>query len=136
LGVPDKVTGAIVSTLYGRVEHSLLEQSRRKPALAAYECVLRGVKHLRGYGPDDNRRAVELFQQAIDLDPDYALARAYRALADVVLHNYQSAPDSVLAQAWSLASTAVEIDGEDGRCHGILGTIHGVCGDSKSEERH
>ena len=71
-----------------------VEQSRRKPTLAAYECVLRGIKHLRGYGPDDNRRAVELFQQAMDLDPDYALARAYRAFADVVLHGYGDAPDA------------------------------------------
>ena len=96
LAVPDKVTGAIVSTLHSRVESSLLEQSRRKPTLAAYECVLRGIKHLRGYGPDDNRRAVELFQQAMDLDPDYALARAYRAFAEVVLHGYGDAPDAVL----------------------------------------
>ena len=69
LAVPDKVTGAIVSTLHSRVESSLLEQSRRKPTLAAYECLLRGIKHLRGYGPDDNKRAVELFQQAMELDP-------------------------------------------------------------------
>ncbi len=92
LAVPDKVTGAIVSTLHSRVESSLMEQSQRKPTLAAYECVLRGIKHLRGYGPDDNRRAVELFQQAIDLDPDYALAYAYRAFADVILHDYGDAP--------------------------------------------
>ena len=64
-----KVTGAIVSTLHGRVESSLLEQIRRKPTLAAYECVLHGIKHLRGYGPDDNKCAAEFFQQAIDLDP-------------------------------------------------------------------
>ncbi len=135
LAVPDKVTGMIVSTLYSRVETSLLEQSRRKPVLAAYECIVRGIKHLRGYGIDDNKRAVELFQQAIDLDPDYALARAYRALADVVIHDY-SAPDAVLSQALSLASTAVELDGGDGRCHWVLGTLHRFRGDLESAERH
>jgi TolB-like protein/Tfp pilus assembly protein PilF len=136
LAVPDKVTGAIVSTLHGRVEDSLLEQSRRKPKLAAYECVLRGMKHLRGYSPGDNRRAVELFQQAIDLDPDYALARAYRAFADVVLHDYDEAPDAVFAQALSLASTAVDLDDRDGRCHRLLGSIHRYRGDIRSAERH
>jgi TolB-like protein/cytochrome c-type biogenesis protein CcmH/NrfG len=136
LAVPDKVTGAIVATLHSRVEISVLEQSRRKPTLAAYECVLRGIKHLRGYGPDDNRRAVELFQQAIDLDPDYALARAYRAFADVVMHDYSGAPDAVLTQAQSLASSAVDLDGGDGRCHGILGAIHLYRGDLSSAERH
>jgi TolB-like protein/Tfp pilus assembly protein PilF len=136
LAVPDKATGAIVSTLHSRVEHSLLEQSRRKPKLAAYESVLRGIKHLRGYGPDDNRRAVELFQQAMDIDPDYALARAYRAFADVVINGYADAPDDVLARAQVLASSAVEIDDDDGRCHWILGMIHGYRGNLAGEERH
>lgn len=135
LAVPDKVTGAIVSTLHSRVEDLVAEQSRRKPTLAAYECVLRGIKHLRGYGPDDNKRALELFRQAMDLDPDYALARAYRALAEVIIHDY-NAPDQVFAEALSLASTAVDLDDGDSRCHWILAQIHRLCGDFASAERH
>ncbi len=136
LAVPDKVTGAIVATLHSRMESAVIEQSRRKPTLAAYECVVRGIKHLRGYGPDDNKRAVELFQQAMDVDPNYALARAYRGFADVVLHGYADAPDAVLAQALSLAASAVELDEGDGRCHWILGLIHVYRGDRSSAERH
>jgi len=124
LAVPDKVTGAIVSTLHGRVENTLIEQSRRRPALAAYGCVMRGVKHLRGYGPDDNRRAAELFQQALDLDPLYPLAHAYRAFAEVALHGYADAPPDVLRDAVSMAARAVELDNEDGRCHWLLGLIY------------
>ena len=136
LAVPDKVTGAIVATLQNRVESAVIEQSRRKPTLAAYECVMRGIKYLRGYGPDDNQHAVELFRQAMDLDPNYALARAYRAFADVVLHGYADAPDTVLAQALSLAESAVELDDSDGRCHWILGVIHVYRGELSSAERH
>jgi tetratricopeptide (TPR) repeat protein len=97
---------------------------------------LRGIKHLRGYGPDDNRRAVESFQQAIDLDPEYALARAYRAFADVVLHGYADAPDEILDQALALATTAVELDDNDSRCHWLLGVIQRYRGDLRSAERH
>jgi TolB-like protein/Tfp pilus assembly protein PilF len=135
LAVSDKVTGALVSTLYERVESSLLEQSRRKPALAAYECVLRGIKHLRGYGPDDNRRALELFRQAMELDRDYALARAYRALAEIIIHDYQPS-DEALAEALALASSAVDLDAGDSRCHWILAQIHRLGGDFKSAETH
>ena len=136
LTVPDRMTGAIVATLHGRVESAVIEQSRRKPTLEAYECVVRGIKHLRGYGPDDNKRALDLFQQAMDLDPDYALAHAYRALADVVMHGYGDAPDAVLARALSLAASAVELDSSDGQCHWILGIIHTYRGDRNSAERH
>ena len=131
LAVPDKVIGAIVSTLHSRVESSLIEQVQRKPTLAAYECVLRGIKHLRGYDPDDNRRAAAFFQQALDLDPGYALAYAYRALAELILRDYVDAPETL-----SLASKAVELDGDDSRCHWILGAIHSYRGDAASAERH
>jgi TolB-like protein len=60
--IPARISKSIIVTLYNRVEDSLLEQSLRKPKLTAYEFLLRGVKHLRGYGPEDNRRALELFQ--------------------------------------------------------------------------
>ena len=135
LSISDKVTSALVSTLYERVESSLLEQSRRKPTLAAYECLVRGIKHLRGYGPEDNKRALELFRQAVLLDPDYALARSYRALAEVIIHDYE-APDGVLADALSLASSAVDLDAGDSRCQWILARIHRLGGNFEEAERH
>jgi len=138
LAIPDRVTGAIVSTLQGRVEDSLLEQARRKPTLAAYECVLRGIKHLRAYGPDDNRRAVELFRRAMDLDPDYALARSYVALGEmnVLMDHYADIPDSAWAPVVALAASAVALDGCDSRCHCFLGSIHRYRGDLQSAEHH
>jgi tetratricopeptide (TPR) repeat protein len=135
LSISDKVTSALVSTLYERVESSLLEQSRRKPTLAAYECLVRGIKHLRGYAPEDNKHALELFRQAVELDPDYALARAYRALAEVIIHDYE-APDAVLADALSLASSAVDLDADDSRCQWILARIHRLGGNLEEAERH
>ena len=136
INVPDTITRALISTLHGRVESALLEQGRRKPKMAAYECMLRGLKHLRGYGPDDNRHAVELFQQAVDLDPDYARARAYRAFADVVLHGYSDAPDEILDRSLALATTALELDESDGRCHFLVALIQRYRGDTDSAERH
>jgi TolB-like protein/Flp pilus assembly protein TadD len=136
--VQDEVVRTIVATLEGRVAATVAEHARRKPTghLGAYECILRGIRHLRGYGPDDNKRAVELFQQAMDLDPSYALARAYRAFADVVMHGYADTPRSILANALSLARSAVEMSDDDGRCHWILGLIHAYGGNPRAAELH
>jgi DNA-binding SARP family transcriptional activator/TolB-like protein/Flp pilus assembly protein TadD len=134
--IPARIGKAIIVTLYNRVEDSLLEQSRRKPKLTAYEFLLRGVKHLRGYGPEDNQRALELFQRAVDLDPDYALARAYLGFADLVLHDYDAAPPHILERARTMAQEAVEMTPDDYRCHWLLGMILGTAGDLENEERH
>jgi DNA-binding SARP family transcriptional activator len=134
--IRDRSIGSIVSTLHNRVEAHQLEQVRRRPAAAAYECLIQGVKHLRSYGPDDNQRAVALFQRASDLDPNYALAQAYRAFADVVLHGYADSPPAVLRSAVSTAERAVELDDDDGRCHWLLGMIHEYNGDLDRAEYH
>ena len=49
---------------------------------AAYQAYLRGRHHWNNWSPDAFRRALEEFQQAIDLDPLYALA--YAGLGDTV----------------------------------------------------
>jgi TolB-like protein/DNA-binding winged helix-turn-helix (wHTH) protein len=134
--IPDTITGALVSTLHGQVERALVDHGRHKPKLAAYDCVLRGIKHLRGYAPGDNERAIELFQQAVEIDPDYALARAYRGFADIVAHNYNFAPAEIRLSALKMASAAVEMDPQNGRCHWLLGIVHLYCGNFEESERH
>jgi TolB-like protein len=133
--VPEKISKAIISTLHSRVESSLLEQSRRKPALAAYECLLRGIKHLRGYGVDDNQRALELFQRAMDLDPDYALARAYRGFADLVINGYDATPKDILEKSRITVQEAVDLEPHDARCHWLLGVVYYCFGDVAAEQQ-
>lgn len=134
--MPDRITGAMVTRLQAQVEHSLIEQSRRKPGLAAYECLLRGIRHLRGYAPDDNDRAIALFQQAIELDPDYGLAHAYRGFAEMVKHGYDNAPREILLKAREMIASAVRMDEHEGRSHWLLSIVCAYLDDVKAEERH
>ncbi|HEX4235673.1 MAG TPA: adenylate/guanylate cyclase domain-containing protein, partial [Caldimonas sp.] len=79
--IQDEVTSAIVATLPGRVEAAARDRASRLTTdnLAAYECVLTGkVLHHRG-NREDNARAQRLLQRAIELDPNYAHAHAWKA---------------------------------------------------------
>ena len=84
----------IVATLVGQIESADTRQALRKPttSLAAYEFFLRGVVHMRSYGPEDNRQACAMFEAALERDPNFALAHAHLALAKISLHGYANAP--------------------------------------------
>lgn len=97
--------------------------------------MLQGIKHLRGYGTDDNARALALFKQALQIDPDFALANAYHALAEVIIHDYE-APAAVMTSALASAQRAVELDLDDSRCHWILAQIHRFRGDFRAAQQH
>src|SRR5204863_3491672 len=117
LSLPDQAIARIVATLHGRVEHTLVSERRSRPDLSAYACLLKGVKHLRSYGADDNAKAIALFDQAIALDPDFHLARFYRAFADVVVQGYSVAPQETIDTAIEIGIRASEAVPDDGRCH-------------------
>jgi TolB-like protein len=120
--VQDEVTRTIVATLIGRVENAEMKSARQKPtqSLRAYEALLRGIEHLRGVGDEENRRARELFETAIALDPGYALAHAYLCLALLVEHRYENTPETIKQRALDSGLTAVRLDPNESRCHQFI----------------
>ena len=121
--VQEEVARTIVSTLVGRIQDASLQKSLRRPpaSLAAYECLLRGVAHYRGFGEDDNRKAHEMFERAVALDPQYALAHAYLVAASLALHGSAAAPPEVLDAAFAAASHALELDPQESYCQSVAG---------------
>ena len=133
--IPEKIAAAIIATLQNRVESAIVEQSPAKPSMAAYEYTLRGIKHLRGYAPDDNDQALAMFGAALKLDPDYALARAYQAFAEIVVANFDAAPHALLVDCKGRIDDALALDPDDGRIHWLLGTVHGYLREIADERR-
>ena len=79
--IQDEMTRAIVATLPGRVEAATHDRAKRKRTdnLAAYECVLAAkVLHHRA-AREDNAEAQRLLDRAVELDPNYAHAHAWKA---------------------------------------------------------
>jgi tetratricopeptide (TPR) repeat protein len=102
----------------------------------AYDCLLRGIAHFRSYAADDNQKACEMFERAIELDPQYAAAHAYLAYVRVAICGYASAPAEVLAASRALGMHAVELNPQESRCHRLLSQIHLYSRDHDAAERH
>jgi DNA-binding SARP family transcriptional activator/Tfp pilus assembly protein PilF len=133
--IPDRIVTAIIATVQNRAEHTIIVQSQKKPSMAAYECALRGIKHLRGYAKDDNDKAVAFFREALRLDPDYALVQAYLAFAEAVIQNYDDAPRDLLIDCRNRIDRALAIDPEDYRINWLLSLLHGYLREFDEEKR-
>jgi TolB-like protein/Tfp pilus assembly protein PilF len=124
--IQDEVIRTIVGTLVGRLHTAGAERARRKPpaSLAAYECVLRG--NALPFGDlEAEAEALQLFEQAIKLDPDYARAHALLALAEYhAWSSDTSGSDDALKRAVAAAKKAAALDENDSICQSVLGWIH------------
>lgn len=96
---------------------------RHTPNAGAYELYLKGRYYWNQRTNDGYRKAIELFQQAIELDPNYA--RAYVGMADSYAF-LQVEGVSQLDQyekALGITKRALEIDDALGEAHASMGLL-------------
>ncbi|MCS4096689.1 adenylate/guanylate cyclase domain-containing protein [Rhizobium sp. BK176] len=124
--IQDDIVKMIIANLVGQIESADYREAARRPpnSLVAYEFYLRGLVHLRGYEPDDNAKAVEMFEAAVAGDGSFALAHAYLALARIAVGGYANAPENVLHESIALARHAVKLDEGESGAHRVLGLAH------------
>lgn len=118
----EEIALRVTNRLVARLDDAGLTRARPKPpaSLAAYELLLKGLVHLRGYGADDNQTARKYFAGAVAKDPHYALARSYLAFAELIIRDYGRAPPEILADIVEQARFAAGLAPEEPRCHRIL----------------
>ena len=133
--IQDELVETIVSTIVGRVEADALQEltSNRPENLAAYDVVLQGLEyHRRSMTAGENaRKAHELFNKAIEIDPNYARAHAWRAcsMANTAGWYPDDFDDSWFDDCTASVTRALEIDSNDPEAHRIMGAIKLVTGD-------
>lgn len=123
--VQDEIVRMIVFSLVGQINSVGYQASYRKAPdnLMAYEFYLRGLAHLRGYEPEDNLRACEMFEAAAERDDGFALAHAYLALSRMAVHGYAKATKEVLLDCMALARKAVLLDELESGTHRVLSLV-------------
>lgn len=117
-----EITNNLRPTLSG-VDRSLADKQHTTNA-EAYQLYLKGRFYWNKRTPPDFQKAIGFFQQAIDQDPNYALA--YTGLADsyALLTAYTAEQsDVVMPKAKAAALKALELDGRLAEAHASLGQI-------------
>jgi adenylate cyclase len=79
----DKLTTAIVGIIEPNLRRAEIERAQRKrpDSLDAYDLYLRALPHLKSMMPKDSAPGVDCLEEALKLDPEYAIAHAYMAWA-------------------------------------------------------
>ena len=125
--VQDEVTSRIVATLAGKLAESERRRARsgQTENLEAYDCVLRGRELWERFTPEANREARRLYENAIELDPDYARAYASLAWTYLVEHTERWAgpDDQPLERALEYARQGVRVNRASHSNHLALGQV-------------
>jgi TolB-like protein/Tfp pilus assembly protein PilF len=114
----DQVTESVVGAITPVVEKAEIERAKRKPteSLDAYALYLRGLARFYQYGSRQaNDEALRLFNSAIELDPDFALAygRAAHCYVIAKTNGWISVTANEIAEVKRLAQGAVELGKDD-----------------------
>ena len=126
--VQDQIAEEIVSTIVGRVEADHLNaiKTKRPENMDAYDLILKGLEYAKKGNviKENTENAVKLFEQAIEAEPSYARAHAWRACSLGNLADWEENPDpDMFASAIESANLALELDPNEPEVHRIMGSI-------------
>ena len=123
--VQDEITEQVVKVL----RLVLTEQDRKIIArpqtsqVEAYEHYLRGRQFFYRYGRSNHTEAIRLFELAVAIDPEYALAHAGIADASSFLYAYHGGRPEDLERAEKASARALNLAPQLAECHASRGFV-------------
>lgn len=125
--IQDEIAESIVAAIEPQVHAAESFRAQRKPpdSLDAWDLVVRALSHYWRVTPEDNRRARQLLEQAIAIDPNYAQALAVFAVS-YAFGAHMGWEDVTVAvpAAERAALAAMRADSGDPWVHLALATVH------------
>ena len=132
----DRITEQIVVAVGPEISARERERARRRAPgnLDAWELVQHGLSYFQRFNMVDRVKAIDLFKDAIKLDPEFAAAHAHLADAYWIQLLYTDREDlpQTIASARAAAERAVSLDPHDPVAHLALGRMHVVTGEIDS----
>jgi TolB-like protein len=113
----DHVTASVVGALGPKLEQAEIERAKHKPtkSLDAYDYYLRGMGSVYQWTRDGISEALRLFNKAIQIDPEFAVAYGMAAYCYVQRKSYGWFTDrqQEIAESARLARRAIELGKDD-----------------------
>jgi adenylate cyclase len=123
--VQDEIAGSVVRSLSDALLSAQLPARTAALNSEAYQLYLRGHFHWNRRSPEEFRKAMRFFQQAIAVDPNYA--PAFTGLADcyslLPIYDRMSKATETMPQAKTAILRALAIDDNLAEAHASLGLI-------------
>ena len=123
--IQDEIALAVVDALkielFGQAKSEVLKHHTQSPE--AYEYYLRGLSHFNKWTPFDFTKAVENFDKAVGVDPDYASAYAAMADAYTELLFFSFSSGDARQKAREAADKALVLDASLAEVHNSLALI-------------
>ncbi len=132
--VAKKVVGGLAIILT-KDEEKKLDKKPTENA-EAYELWLKGSEYFVRQTKSDFERAVSLFEEAVRLDPNFALAHAGIASTSQTLYRQYGQNAGSLTRAEQAAGHLRELEGESARYFSIIGGLSLRRGDAEGALRH
>ena len=119
-----KIVSALALTLTEGEHHRLASEPTNNPE--AYDFFLRGREFWYRDTKELNVKAVEMLTRAVGLDPSFAPAYAFLAIAHMrdYLNQWSASPSLSLEQGQDLAQRAVALNDRDPHAHWALGSLY------------
>src|SRR4051812_40259078 len=128
----DRVTEAVVGAIEPTIRLSEIERAKRKrpDSLDAYDCVMRAFPAVWSQEPEVIAEGLRLAEQAIRLDPSYALPKALAAwcYAQGVVYMRTAVPGEDKQKAFRLAQNAASLDNNDPLVLTVLSAAYALVG--------
>lgn len=137
--IQDEMSQQLVNVLQTQINNYLVAITHKKSQtkIAAYDYWLRGMEALKPGSLETDLQARELFNKALEIDPDYA--RAYTGLS----LSYFNEWSCQLWSRWEVSKTgagefaqkAIALDESEYEAHAVMGRVHLYNADYEQAER-
>jgi len=122
----DEITTSLSAAIAPEIYRAEASSVARHSDLTAWDRFLKGLSHYYRETKEDFEASIDLFEQAIALDGELSIARAYLATIMVqgVQYGWIKSSRELWAQAMELAETSVRLDPRSSFAFSILAYMH------------